>query len=391
MLIFYVKQNGKSALAPIVIIDAMSSDDRFTEKEIQKSVKENTPSLDDTTANRSLLLGIAMMEKPHVFSCEYSAQFEHIGIPIGIKTRFSGILKSPPALLVSAFSPTFMTSTESIQQLADALSTIANGQSNITYAAMVVKSASGLPVSRQFIVYSAPLFPDAYGTTTTMVLSGALIDDVMIKTASFLQLDKKSSLKDQLTKFLSLQNPALIGNFDNVSYADKPPATEKLLPVMKLRDLIGEVCLQNKMIFDMDGLKVTFYGQDQNSAPKKSDTDPQKFSFLGSAGVMAWGLGLENYTNIKFKSAIYDCKLLRKITIYNDIKSSFFGGLTKSPSALSVNIDNAYDAWVIRYVLKWSRTESICEITASNNWLMSQFRIDGLLESAIYSAVAAKL
>ena len=392
MLIFYVKQKGKSALAPIVIIDAMSSDDRYSKIQIQKAVKDNTPTLDSTDANRSLLLGIAMMEDPQVFSCEYSCQFEHVGIPVGFKTRFSAMLKSPPALLVSAFSPTFLTSTQSVQQLADALSTIPNAQVNITYAAMVISSGDmDKPISRQFLVYAAPLFPDPYGTTTTMMLSGAFIDDVMIKSASFIQLDKKSSLKSQLEIFLSNQNPPLVGNFDNAPNVNDPPATEKLLPVMKLYDLISEICLQNKMLFTKDGLTVTFYGQDQASAPKDLSYDPQEFSFLGSAGTLAWGLGLENYTNIKFKSVIFDCKLLRKITIYNDIKSAFFEGLSQSPAALTVNIDNAYDAWVIRYILKWSRSESICEVTASNNWLMAQFRIDGLLETAIYANAAVKL
>ena len=379
MLIFYVKT--KTDIVPVVIIDAMSSDDRFSKKDILIAVNANAPDKQ-------------ILKSPQVYSCEYTAQFEHIGIPIGIKTRFSGILKSPPALLVESFSPTFLTSTESVQQLADALSTIPNGQSNITYAAMVILTASTEPASRKFILYSAPMFPDPYGTTTTMALSGALIDDVMIKTASFLQLDKKTSLRMQLDKFLASQNPPLIGNYDNAPQANDFPATEKLLPVMKLRDLIGEVCLQNKMIYNMDDSKntVTFYGQGQSSAPTLLLGDkPQEFSFLGYAGVMAWGLGLENYTNIKFNSAIFDCKLLRKITIYNDINSAFFGGLSKSPFMNPASKIDSYDAWVIRYMMKWSRSESICEVTASNNWLMAQFRVDGLLESAIYSAAAVKL
>ena len=378
MLIFYTQVKNKTSMIPIVIIDAMSSDDRFSTSDIQKAVNRNAPT------DSSLKL-------PQVYSCEYTAQFEHIGIPIGIKTTFSGTLKSPPAALVSAFSPTFLTSTQSVKQLADALSTIPNGQSNITYAAMVVLGASGLPISRQFIIYAAPLYPDPYGTTTTMVLRGAMIDDVMIKSASFIQLDKKSSLRSQVSAFLSRQSPALTWNFDNVpNKGNDLPATEMQLPVMKLHDLIGEICLQNKMIFVEDGVIITFYGQGQDSAPTNVE-DPEEFSFLGSVGRIAWGLGIENYTNIKFKSAIFDCKLLRKITLYNDIGSAFFGGLTKSQNALSVNINNAYDAWVIRYAIRWSRTESICEVTASNNWLMSQFRVDGLLETAIYSNAAVTL
>ena len=107
MLIFYVKQpNPVSTLTtrnlvnnsasvktfPVVIIDAMSSDDRFSTKEIQLAV--NTYAPENVT-----------LATPSIFSCEYTAQFEHAGIPLGasIKTRFSGTLKSPPAALVDAF------------------------------------------------------------------------------------------------------------------------------------------------------------------------------------------------------------------------------------------------------------------------------------------------
>jgi hypothetical protein len=402
MLIFYVKKPAaaststitSSPITPIVIIDAMSSDDRFTEKEILLAINTYAPNLNTSSPNAVS----TAINKPQVFSCEYTAQFEHAGIPLGasIKTRFSGTLKSPPAALVDAFSPKFLTSSQSVEQLANSLSAIPNAQTNVCYAAMVFKGMSGKNISRQFIVYAAPMFPDAYGTTTTMVLSGALIDDVMIKTATFCQIDKKSILKNQLEAVLSAQSPALVGNYDNCPQASEIPATEILLKPMKLFDLLSEVCLQNKMLFTIDypKAKVMFYGQDQASAPKDlKNEEPSKFSFLGSEGSIAWGLGVENYTNIKFKTSIFDSKIFNKVIIYNDINSAFFGGLTKTSkysSTLKSNLD-AYEAWIIRYAMRWNRNESVCEVTASNNWLMAQFRVDALLETAIYSSAAANL
>lgn len=399
MLIFYVKKpNPVSTLTtrnlvnnststktfPIVIIDAMSSDDRFTTKEIQLAANTYAP------ANVTLAA-------PSIFSCEYTAQFEHAGIPLGasIKTRFSGTLKSPPAALVEAFSPKFLTSSQNVDQLANALSTIPNAQTNVIYAAMVFRGMSGKNISRQFIVYSAPMFPDPYGTTTTMMLYGALIDDVMIKTATFCQIDKKSILKNQIEAVLSAQNPPLVGNYDNCPQALEIPATEILLKPMKLFDLLSEICLQNKMLFTIDypKSKVMFYGQGQDNAPKSLNYEPQKFSFFGSEGAIAWGLGVENYTNIKFKSLIFDSRIFNKVIIFNDINSAFFGGLTKTSkysASAKTNID-AYEAWIIRYVMRWSRQESACEVTASNNWLMAQFRVDALLETAIYSQAAVNL
>lgn len=389
MLIFYVSKTNEVATItkPIVIIDALCSDDRFDTAEIKTAVKENAPD------------GVSL-SSTDIFSCEYTAQFEHIGMPIGaaIKTKFSGTLKSPPADLVSAFSPKFLTSSQNVKQLANALSTIPNAQTHIVYSAMVFKTASGKIISRQFILYSAPLFPDGFGTTTTMVLSGAMIDDILIKSTTFCQIDKKTTLKSQITKFLASQDPALIGNYDNAPQADDKPATEILLKPMKLADLLSEICLQNKMIFKIDHAKHTvyFYGQGQDNAPKTSLPNPPEFSFLGLKGFIAWALGVENYANIRFKTSLFDPQIFTKIYIYNDIESAFFGGLTKDSTktikatALNDAID-AYGAWIIRYVIRWSRIETLCEITASNNWLMGQFRIDALLESVIYSSEAVTL
>ena len=66
-----------STTIPIVIIDALSSDDRFNSTEIIAEVRKNAP---DKTA----------LSDYQIFSCEYTAQFEHVGVPMGqsIKTNF---------------------------------------------------------------------------------------------------------------------------------------------------------------------------------------------------------------------------------------------------------------------------------------------------------------
>lgn len=384
MLIFYVKKSNAAATItqPIVIIDSLCSDDRFTTTEIKKACKENAP--DDVS-----------LSTLQVFSCEYSAQFEHIGIPIGaaLKSRFSASIKSPSAELILAFAPTFNNSASSISQMSDPNFKVPNVKTNITYSAMVVKGQDGKTISRKFIVFAAPIYPDVYGTLVTMVLQGAMVDDILIKGAVSVQIDKKSSFKIQMNKFLSGLTPPMTANYNYMSHPNNPPATEKLFPPTKLNNLLSEICLQNNLIYTIDYSKnvVNFYGAGQASAPKPTnDYIVPKFSFLGSIGYMAWGLGVENYANIKFKSVIFDCKLFNKITIYNDIKSAFFGGLTKNPAPISDSIlkkiPDSYDAWIIRYAMRWSRYESICEITSSNNWVMSQFRVDGLMETAIYEA-----
>jgi len=379
MLIFYTDKN------PCVIIDALSNDDRFTRADILSAVAQNTPS-DIEFYSESI-------GNPKIYSCEYSAEFSHIGIPLGegMKTKFSAMIKSAPGELVSAFSPKFLTSSKNLSDMGNALGKIANPQTWLTYGVMVVQipgyGISKKTVTRSFIAYAAPVEPDAFGTTTTMFVSGAMVDDILLKTECAFQIDKKTSLQSQLSSLLSKNG--WTGTF-NASQASNMPATEILFHPMKFYDLIDEICLQNKMIPIIDEKKknITFNSANPGGAPKSSNNYPS-FSFLGYKGNLSWGLSVENYSNIKFKTMMFDPQLFQGIIIYNDIYSAFFGGLTKQPGPPSIigkTID-AYSAFVIRYIIKWSREDLYVELTASNNWIMAMFRVDGLLESSIYNAV----
>jgi len=148
--------------------------------------------------------------------------------------------------------------------------------------------------------------------------------------------------------------------------------------------------LQNKMIWIQTGNSIGFYSSDPNGSPDKMGyVKPVEFSFLGSTGYLAYGLGVENYGNVKYKSNIFDPQLFGKLTLYNDIGSDFFRGLTQKPG---INVSKsstpvlAYDMFIIQYSIVWNRDEALCNVTATNNWLLSEFRIDGLMEASIYSA-----
>jgi hypothetical protein len=304
-----------------------------------------------------------------------------------MKTRFSAMLKSAPTTLVTAFSPVFLTSSKSLEEMADAAGKIANPQTTLVYGAMVIQGQAG-NVKRRFIAYAAPIEPDPMGTTTTMFVAGATIDDILIKSECAFQLKKSLTLSAQLDELLA--SNGYTGTY-KAPQASSPPATNILFRPMKFNALIDEICLQNKMIpmINTDKMNITFNAADPTGAPAPSINSPS-FSFLGYKGFMAWGLSVENYANIKMKTAMFDPELFQTVTIYNDIKSAFFNGLTKVPSpgpatAFAETVDK-YSAFVIRYILKWNRAESLVELTASANWLMAMFRVDGLLESSIFTA-----
>ena len=383
MIIFY-PSNPEGIVNPVVILDALDSSDRFSDLEVLSQVYKNFKAE-----------SFSALSLPSVYSCSYEFEFSHNSIPLGegIKTQFIGTISSPPSALVSQFSPKYFTSAMSIEQMADVASTIANPQTTITNAALIVRDQKNNYISRQFIAYAAQIQPDIFGSTTTMIIHGAAIDDILIKSEFAFQLDKKFPLATQLTAMLTKAGYIPIfkvgaateyGVFQTVY-----PASDKLFQPMKLRELLDEICLQNKLVYKIDDKVITFHSQ----TDKPLDYEKSEFSFLGYSGALAWAVGVENYANIKFKTPYFDARLFQPITIWNDIKSAFFDGLNSNgsislPSSFLPIPPMSYDASIIRYVIRRSTEEIVCEVTATNNWLLSQMRIDGILEAKIYAGAA---
>ena len=372
MIIFY-PSTPEGIVNPVVILDALDSSDRYSDVEVLAQTYKNFKA-DNAQP----------ISSPSIYSCSYEFEFTHNGIPLGegIKTQFLGTISSPPASLVSQFSPKFFTSAQSINQMADVASKIANPQTTITNAALVVRDQKNNYVSRQFVAYAAQIQPDVFGATTTMVVHGAALDDILLKSEIAFQLDKKFPLSTQLTTMLTKAGYTTIFNVGDATangvFPTVYPVSDKLFQPMKLQALLDEICLQNKLVNVIDGKVVTFYSQND----KPSLYQKAEFSFLGYKGSLAWAIGVENYANIKFKTLYFDARLFQPITIWNDIKTAFFDGLVKNGNT---SLINSYDANIIRYSLRRTQDEIACEITATNNWLLSQMRIDGILEAKIYA------
>jgi hypothetical protein len=364
MIIFY--PFSKPVTVPVVILDALDSSDRFSDAQVLMCCYKYAP--DEVT----------FIAPPEIFSCTYEFEFSHNGIPLGegIKTHFTGSILSPPAALVSQFSPKYFTSAQSADDAADAFSKIANPQTTVTYAALVVRDQANNYIGRKFVAYAAHVEPDIFGATTTMAIYGASVEDIFINSEIAFILDKTKPLALQLTALL-----ASAGHTAVFSTMTSTPVADKMFPPSRLRELLDEICLQNKLVYTISDSKVVTF-LSQTEAPLL-DFDIQKFSFLGYAGSLAWAIGVENYVNIRFKTPYFDAHLFQPITLYNDINSAFFSGLAKKEG---LSLIDAYDAYIIRYTIRRSSEEIVTEVTASNNWLLSQMRVDGILEAKVYSA-----
>lgn len=365
MIIFYPPANPIST--PIVIADLTDSSDRWSPAEIALLVFKYIPK--DMTGG-----GLA---PPLIYSCKYNYEIQHNGSPIGsaLKMTLDASIKVPPSDLISQVSISYLSSALSPGALADSL--IANPQMNTMFAVIVEKINFTSNLARTFIAYSSVLQPDPLGTTATLVIKGASIDDTLIRSVLGFQLDKIQPLTTQIAALASQLGYTL---FTEATEAYSPPVNEILFQPSTLPKILDEICLQNKLIYTISGDIISLYSQ--TSEPFVSNFITPEFSFIGARGNVMWGVGVENYANVKFKTAIFDVSLFSKIVLYDDSNSGVFTGLKKN-----IGLINNYDMIILRYLVMRNDYELCCEITATNNWLLSQMRVEGIMESKIYEGL----
>jgi hypothetical protein len=369
MIVFFPPQPN---CTPVVIADMTDSSDRWSQAEIWVQSLLNMPD------------GVVSINLPSIYSCKYNYSLQHNGMPLGaaLKMTLDAAISSPPAGLVAQVSVDYVASAQSVDQMSDALVKFANPQFKIMTAIVIERTASSV-MTRSFVAYSVMLQPDALGTNTTLLIRGASFDDSLIKSELGFQLDVTRPLNAQLSALTS--QLGYVCAF-NSGVGVSAPVSGRLFQPSTLPKILDEICLQNKIMYKIDGKIITFYSQTEAPGVEAAAESVNKFSFLGYRGNLLWGVGVENYANVRFKTPIFDAVLFDKITIYNDSQSALFEGFKKASFKIGPLIPASYDAYVIRYAVNRYDTELCCEVTATNNWLLAQTRIDGILESKIFGS-----
>ena len=370
MIIFYPPSG---VCTPIVIADMLDSSDQWSTTRIFAVALANKP--DNVTA----------IVKPKIYSCKYSYSAQHNGVPLGaaLKMTLNAVISSPPSELIAQVTVDYVSSADSINQMSDALAKYANPQLKVMTVVIVERVSSSSEMSRSFVAYSVVLQPDAYGTNATLFVRAASFNDTLIKSEFGYQFDITTPLNTQLTELCAKLGYAV--SFD-AGVASSVPVSGRLFQPASLSKILDEICLQNKIIPEIDDKMKIVRFHAQNKAPDSTNAPAiNSFSFLGFGGsALMWGVGVENYANVKFKTAIFDARLFDKITLYNDSQSALFTGFKKASPKIGPLVPASYDAYMLRYAIDRNDAELCCEVTATNNWLLAQMRIDSILESKIF-------
>lgn len=379
MLILYRQDSDWGDIIPVVLLDSQRSDDRFGTFEIAAEVKKNAPDKED-------------LGETEIFSVEYNATYSHTGVRPGDawRSRFYATVKNPPATLMTMFSPLYFVSSQTEEALTEVIQRIVNPQRSIVYAAMVVRGANEI-ISRKFVVYAAPNRPVVGSTDTEMTLLGAQFDDVVIRKGKFVRFDKKSPLNKQITAWLK---PEFKAEFLKGA-ASKPPVSEILFPVQPIETTLARLCNENLLVCDR--VNNTFVFSDSRRRGNPETSGEVEASFMGTAGLMCYNFALSDYTRAQFNCEVFDIQLFSSITIYNDIRSAIFTGLNKvvapntndtilgdAASLLATSVTDKYNFYIIAYDLVDGRDAKHLRITAVNNWIVAQSKVDALLENQVY-------
>lgn len=361
---------------PIIVADMTDSSDQWSVTKAFALAVLNKPE------------GVITVNKPKIYSCKYNYSVQHNGIPLGaaLKMALRASISSPPSELIARVTVDYVSSAESIEQMSDALAEFANPQLRIMTAVVIERVSASAEMCRSFVAYSVILQPDALGTNATLYIKGASFNDALIRSELGFQLNITEPLNTQLTALCARLDYTC--TFDT-GVAAGVPVSGRLFQPAPLAEILNEICLQNRIIPDIDEQHNTIRFHSQNTAPDAAIAPSRfTFSFLGyGKSALLWGVGVENYANVKFKTPIFDAKLFEKITIYNDSQSALFEGFRKASPKIGALVPASYDAYILRYAIDRNDMELCCEVTATNNWLLAQIRIDGILESKIFGNV----
>jgi len=369
MIIFYP---SSGVCTPIIIADMTDTSDQWSTIRLNILAPLHKPE------------NVTAVKTPKVYSCKYNYSVQHNGVPLGaaLKMTLTASIASPPSELISRVSVDYVSTADSINKMSDALAKFANPEMKMMAAVVVERVSMTSEISRSFVAYSVVLQPDAYGTNATLYVRGASFNDALIKSELGFQLDITQPLNTQLSEL-----SGKIGytcSFDS-GVAAGTPVSGRLFQPTTLAKILDEICLQNKIIPEIDDKKKTIRFHSVNTKPTAAAVSLNSFSFLGyGKSALMWGVGVENYANVKFKTPVFDAKLFEKILLYNDSQSALFEGFKKSSPKIGPLVPAAYDAYVLRYTIDRNDIELCCEVTATNNWLLAQMRIDGILESKIF-------
>ncbi len=387
MLIFYTPTEG-IALDPIVICDYTRSDEQYSIEQIQFYVN----SLGILQNPGKIILPV---DPRNIFSLDYKMQYSHGGAEYGdsLKTKFTCQIINPPQELVSLLNIKQYGSSQNIKTLSKTLTNaILDPQIQFPTGAFVIQpyATSDLvdTIERTFMVYSTTFNYDERRTNAFLTINGAAFDSMVIRLEFSANIDKDEPLILQLQDIVSDSDLRI--NADP-SLASFFPVVSKYYSPQPAAKLINEICLDNELMSDFDSQSktITIKSLTPNSASLEQ-TEVLCFNGEVQGALIINQFALQNYYSCDIESEAFNAKLFDYVTVCDDTRTrGQFENLNESPFPIPAGATTVkgYKFYVLQYTYEDSRAKTTIKFRGTNNWLLSNLKLDNFLEAKIYSGL----
>jgi hypothetical protein len=388
MLIFYTVTKG-TALDPVVICDYTRSDEQYSIPQIQTFVNA-------LGAIQNPGKAILPINPLNIFSLDYKMSYSHGGAQYGdsLKTKFTAQITNPPQELISLLNIKQYGSSQNIQKLSSSLTNaIIDPQVQFPTGAFVLKPNANATlidsIKRTFMVYSTEFNYDERRTNAFLTVNGASFDSMVIRLKFSADIDARFPLIPQIqrvaasSELIVTADPSLSALLPIVSkyYAPQPAAK-----------IINQICLDNNLMSDFDQLRRTI--KIKSLSPDAASLFPQEilcFNGMVPGAKILNLFALQNYYSCEIESELFDAQLFDYVTVYDDsMTAGQFTNLNETfpPITTGSTKIKGYKFYLLQYTLEDSRLKTVIKFRGTNNWLLSNFKIDAFLENKIYTGLS---
>lgn len=377
MLIFY-NPMSEGAFQPIVVVDYTRSDETYTQKEIISKVNSNVP--DKKFAN------IAMLE---IFSLNYRVNYSHSGINLAssLKTVCTIEIDNAPNILTNLLNIKQYTKQQNAISLKSTVKAIIDPQVQFPHCVIVLKGEKGIiadstNIYKNVIVYNTGRSYDGKRISNTLVLSCGAFSSLVIglKTAVYIKtnLPLVAQLQKSLasSKYLIKASPSIMATF---------PTIEKYYAPSTLNEILSQVASDFGLFIDINDDEKTVDIQSLDPNDKPLQIAYKKFCFRGKVpdAKLISNFSVQDYSRVTLETEMEDVSIFDSILVYDDSDSvDYFENFIKFQ--IPYGKIKAYRFYVQEYTIQDDRIQTKLRMVATNNWVVSNFKLSYFLENAIY-------
>ena len=376
MLIFY-KPINELTYQPIVVVDYTRSDETYTQKEIITKVNSNVPD--------KKFASIVMME---IFSLNYRVNYSHSGINLAnsLKTVCTIEIDNPPNILSNLINIKQFTQQQNAISLQSTVKAIIDPQVQFPHCVIVLKGEKGFiadsNIYKNVIVYNTGRSYDGKRISNTLVLSCGAFSSLVIGLKTAVNIKKTLPLITQLqtslasSKYLIKASPSIMATF---------PTIEKYYAPSALNEILSQVATDFGLYIDIDDNEKTVNIKSLDPNDKPLQIAYKKFCFRGKVpdAKLISNFSVQDYSRVTLETEMEDVSIFDSILVYDDSDSvDYFENFIKFQ--IPYGKIKAYRFYVQEYTIQDDRIQTKLRMVATNNWVVSNFKLSYFLENAIY-------